>query len=92
MIQFNSPPSVRVGETYLPSANWIVTGPSPEVVEVAGRVFIFTQGETGEEYFCLAGDRVAWLWARWGYVLPLLPDGLPAVSHAWGIQRQFGAQ
>jgi hypothetical protein len=63
--KFNSPPSVRIGEDYLPSANWIVTEPSPDA---AGRVFIFRHGDTGEEYFCAAGDHAASSWVRGEYV------------------------
>jgi hypothetical protein len=63
--KFNSPPSVRIGETYLPSANWVVTNPSPEV---AGRVFIFTHNQTGEQYTCAVGDHPASSWLRGEYV------------------------
>lgn len=63
--QFNTPPSVRIGETYLPSANWIVTQRSPEV---AARVFLFTHAETDEQYFCAASDHTAASWAHGEYV------------------------
>src|SRR5690606_32804664 len=57
--QFNSPASVRIGETYLPSLNWIVTETSPDV---AGRAFIFTHEGTGEQYLCGAIDNAVQTW------------------------------
>jgi hypothetical protein len=64
LTQFNSPSSVGVGDTYLPSANWIVTQPSPDV---AGRIFLFTHEETGEQYPCAAGDNPASSWVLGEY-------------------------
>ena len=64
LTQFNSPSTVRMGETYLPSANWIVTQLSPDV---AGRIFLFTHEETGEQYPCAASDNPATSWVLGEY-------------------------
>lgn len=64
LTQFNSPTSVQRGETYLPSANWIVTQTSPEVAE---RIFLFTHEETGEQYLCSASDSPVSSWVLGEY-------------------------
>lgn len=63
--KFNSPESVRIGEIYLPSINWIVGDQSDEV---AGRTLIFTHETTGEQYLCSAADHSAASWRRGEYV------------------------
>lgn len=63
--KFNSPSSVRTGETYLPSVNWIVTNPSDAVAE---RWFIFTHTGTGEQFICSVIDRAVSTWARGEHV------------------------
>lgn len=80
VVRFNSPPSVHVDEPYLPSVNWIVTAPSPDVVS---RTFVFTHATTQEQYTCSAGDRAASLWLRGEYLyfercpMTFPPDATP---------------
>lgn len=49
VVRFNSPATLRPGETYLPSVNWLVLAPSPEAV---ARRFSFTHAESGTTYTC----------------------------------------
>jgi hypothetical protein len=49
VIKFNSPPTIRPSETYLPSVNWLVLAPSSEI---AARRFTFTHLDTGMTYTC----------------------------------------
>ena len=50
LVKWNSPPSVRRDETYLPSVNWIVRSAVPAA---ALHVFAFTHDQTGTRYTCL---------------------------------------
>ncbi len=81
---FHSPPIVRAGEAYLPSANWLVTERS---AQVAARAFAFIHIETGAAYLCTDADRAASAWGVGEYVYfdrcPMtFPDDAPAGRYA----------
>ncbi len=75
---FNSPPSVRLGETYLPSVNWIVFAANPAL---SGRLFVFEHVDSGARYGCTdlthARTPAQWLTGEYVYF-----DGCPFVFPA----------
>lgn len=64
---FNSPPSTRIGETYLPSVNWIVFEANPAIT---GRLFVFEHAATLARYGCtdLTHARTHAQWVTGEYV------------------------
>lgn len=59
--KFNSPPETRIGETYVPSVNWLVFEPQPNAI---ARIFVFRHDATGQEYPCNRTARYVNAWVR----------------------------
>lgn len=91
-VKFNSPPETRIGETYVPSVNWLVFEPQPNAT---ARNFVFRHDATGREFSCSRTARYVNAWVRGEVVFfdgcptqfpPDAPDG--AYTVLVGIQDQ----
>lgn len=90
--KFNSPAETRIGETYVPSLNWLVFEPQPNAI---ARIFVFRHDATGQEYPCNRTARYVNAWVRGEVVFfdgcpmqfpPDAPEG--AYTVLVGIQDQ----
>jgi 4-amino-4-deoxy-L-arabinose transferase-like glycosyltransferase len=59
--KFNAPPETRLGQTYVPSVNWLVFEPQPNAI---ARIFVFRHDATGLEFMCSQAARQVSTWVR----------------------------